>query len=390
MSPYAELLDTSVVAPRDRPEYWSAGIAKRFFPMRVDAVSAPTFDARLVGGRIGPVAVGSIQGRPHRVVRTSAQISAGDPECILLYLLVRGAVRIEQEDRSCVLRPGDLACHDTSRPSVFEGQRAFEVLLFSVPRWFIGARSENIARHSATRAAGAGAPLARLGAPFLASLARAATDGDGLPDNDGEAAAEMILPRAAPRLRRRRTLRIAHAVQSASHPPAAIRRREPARPRSRPGAASERPLPVDALCAQALRGIRVRGVGVDPRSPTRGRDRRASRIRRCHRRRGRAMGLPQPDELQSGISRKVRLRAERRPPRALVGVRRPARITCGQGASCLASGLREAGLSHPCAPDAGLSGRDDAVRVERVLDRLIESAKGVVVEPELIRREVHE
>ena len=123
MSHYAELLDTSVVAPRDRPEYWSAGIAKRFFPMRVDAVSAPTFDARLVGGRIGPVAVGSIQGRPHRVVRTSAQISAGDPECILLYLLVRGAVRIEQEDRSCVLRPGDLACHDTSRPSVFEGQR---------------------------------------------------------------------------------------------------------------------------------------------------------------------------------------------------------------------------------------------------------------------------
>jgi AraC-like DNA-binding protein len=194
MSHYAELLDTSVVAPGDRPEYWSAGIAKRFFPMRVDAVSAPTFDARLVGGRIGPVAVGSIQGRPHRVVRTSAQISAGDPECILLYLLVRGAVRIEQEDRSCVLRPGDLACHDTSRPSVFEGQQAFEVLLFSVPRWFIGARSENIARHSATRAAGAGAPLARLGAPFLASLARAATDGDGLPDNDGEAAAEMILP----------------------------------------------------------------------------------------------------------------------------------------------------------------------------------------------------
>jgi AraC-like DNA-binding protein len=194
MSRYAELLDTRVVAPRDRPEYWSAGIAERFFPMRVDAVSAPIFDARLVGGRIGPVAVGSIQGRPHRVVRSSAQISAGDPECILLYLLTRGAVRIEQEDRSCVLRPGDLACHDTSRPSVFEGQEAFEVLLFSVPRWFIGARAENIARRSATRAAGAGAPLARLAAPFLASLVRAAAEGDGLPGNDGDGAAEMILP----------------------------------------------------------------------------------------------------------------------------------------------------------------------------------------------------
>jgi AraC-like DNA-binding protein len=193
MTDHAELLDTSVVAPRDRQEYWSTGIAERFFPMRVDTVLAPTFDARLVGGRIGPVAVGSIQGRPHRVVRTSAQIAAGDPECILLYLLTRGAVRIEQEDRSCLLRPGDLACHDTSRPSVFEGPENFEVLLFSVPRWFIGPRSENIARRTATRAS-AGAPLARLAAPFLASLFRAAANGDGLPGNDGHGAAEMILP----------------------------------------------------------------------------------------------------------------------------------------------------------------------------------------------------
>ena len=61
MSRYAELLDTRVVAPRDRQEYWSAGIAERFFPMRVDAVSAPIFDARLVGGRIGPVAVGKFE-----------------------------------------------------------------------------------------------------------------------------------------------------------------------------------------------------------------------------------------------------------------------------------------------------------------------------------------
>jgi AraC-like DNA-binding protein len=93
-----------------------------------------------------------------------------------------------------VLRPGDLACHDTSLPSVFEGLETFEVLLFSVPRWFIGARSGNMARRSATLASGAGAPLARLAAPFLASLVRAAADGDGLPDNEGDGAAEMILP----------------------------------------------------------------------------------------------------------------------------------------------------------------------------------------------------
>ena len=54
------------------------------------------------------------------------------------------------------------------------------------------------------------------------------------------------------------------------------------------------------------------------------------------------------------------------------------------------SGLREAGLPQPGTPDPRLAGRDDAVRVQRVLDRLVEPPLRVVVEAELVRREVHE
>ena len=194
MSSHFSALDTRRVAPSDRPDYWSAGIAERFFPMQVDTVAAPSFDARLMVGTVGPVAVGTIQGRPHRVVRTPRMIAAGDPESLLLYLLVRGAVRLEQEDRSCALRPGDIACHDTSRPSAFEGHEAFEVLVFSFPRWFIGVRAESIARRSATSPARAGGSLARLASPFLAGVARTAAEGDGLSDTEAEGAAEMILP----------------------------------------------------------------------------------------------------------------------------------------------------------------------------------------------------
>ncbi|MET0830270.1 MAG: helix-turn-helix domain-containing protein [Microbacterium sp.] len=194
MSSRITALDTRRVAPSDRPDYWSAGIAERFFPMQVDTVAAASLDARLVAGMVGPVAVGAIQGHPHRVVRTSRMIAAGDPESILLYLLVRGAVRLEQDDRSCVLRRGEIACHDTSRPSAFEGQEAFEVLVFSVPRWFIGVRAENIARRSATTPTHGGASLARLAAPFLAGIARTAAEGEGLSDAEAEGAAGMLLP----------------------------------------------------------------------------------------------------------------------------------------------------------------------------------------------------
>ena len=156
------VLDTRSVPPAERRDYWSAGIAERFFPMHVESVGAPSFEARLASGQVGPVRVQSIQGLAHRVARTQRMIAAADPECILLYLMTRGTIHIEQDDRNCALRPGDIACQDTSRPSTFEGRDGFEVLVFSIPKWFIGAQAEGIARRSATRVdSGQGGSLGR-------------------------------------------------------------------------------------------------------------------------------------------------------------------------------------------------------------------------------------
>ena len=165
------VLDTRSVPPAERRDYWSAGIAERFFPMHVESVGAPSFEARLASGQVGPVRVQSIQGLAHRVARTQRMIAAADPECILLYLMTRGTIHIEQDDRSCALRPGDIACQ-TSRPSTFEGRDGFEVLVFSIPKWFIGAQAEGIARRSATRVDSGQGWLTGLATPFLAQLAR--------------------------------------------------------------------------------------------------------------------------------------------------------------------------------------------------------------------------
>jgi AraC-like DNA-binding protein len=188
------VLDTRLVPPAERRDYWSAGIAERFFPMHVESVGAPSFEARLASGQIGPVQVQSIQGLAHRVARTQRMIARADPECILLYLMTRGTIHIEQDDRGCALRPGDIACQDTSRPSTFEGQEGFEVLVFSLPKWFIGAESEGISRRSATRVDSGLGRLAGPATPFLAQLARITTSGGGISGPDGDGAAEMLLP----------------------------------------------------------------------------------------------------------------------------------------------------------------------------------------------------
>jgi AraC-like DNA-binding protein len=166
------LLDTWTVSQSDRPDYWSAGIAEHFFPMRVDSVGARSFEARLTGGRVGAVAVRSIIGVPHRVRRTSRMIGEGDSESILLYLVRRGSCRIEQDGRSCVLGPGELAIHDSSRPSVFESVDAMDVAIFNFPKWLLGVRGDALARRSALKVSPGGGSIVRLGTPFLAGLAR--------------------------------------------------------------------------------------------------------------------------------------------------------------------------------------------------------------------------
>ncbi|GAA3777689.1 hypothetical protein GCM10022240_31250 [Microbacterium kribbense] len=187
------MLDTRAVAPADRSDYWSAGIAAHFFPVRVEPFDAAPFDARLSGGDVGPLFVRTISGNAHRVARTPRLVDSGDPECILLYLVRQGACRIEQDGRRCELRPGDLGAHDTSRPSVFEAPVGFDVLVFAVPKWLLGREAREVVAHTATRVGGVDTPLIRLALPLLSGIAKAA-DGGGVTGPAGEVAGEMLLP----------------------------------------------------------------------------------------------------------------------------------------------------------------------------------------------------
>ena len=185
------LLDTRLVAPSDRSDYWSAGIAEHFFPMRVESVGPQPFEARLTGAAVGSVAVRSIAGVPHRVSRTSRMIAAADPDCILLYLMRSGACRIEQDERSCVLGSGDLAIHDTSRASTFEAIDLMDLVVFSFPRWFLGVRGSSITRRTAVKVAHGKDSASRLSAPFLAGLAHTVERGP-IPEHEGDGLADML------------------------------------------------------------------------------------------------------------------------------------------------------------------------------------------------------
>lgn len=184
------LLDTRTVTPSDRPDYWAAGIAEHFFPMSLQPPDDHPFTARLTGGHVGPVGVGSIRGVPHRVARTARLIAATDPDCILLYLLRQGLCRLEQDGRSCVLGSGDLAFQDTSRPSAFDALDGLDVVMFSVPKWFIGG-VESLARLTSVPLSQHRRPIVSMAVPFLASFAQAAETGR-LSEPEAEGLADML------------------------------------------------------------------------------------------------------------------------------------------------------------------------------------------------------
>ncbi|RRJ85728.1 helix-turn-helix domain-containing protein [Gulosibacter macacae] len=187
------VLDTRAVAPAERAAYWTAGISKRLFPMQVDSRSAVSFDARLTGGELGPITISAISGGPHRVGRTARMIANADPERLLFYLVRRGECVLEQAGRGCVLRVGDLAAQETSKPSLFEVTTGFEMLMLAVPKWFLGDVARHVAERTATRAASTDSPLLRVSSPLLAGLERAA-DGSGFASAEAESAARMLLP----------------------------------------------------------------------------------------------------------------------------------------------------------------------------------------------------
>lgn len=201
------LLDTRRVAPAERPDYWLAGIAEHVFPMRFEHLGDRPFDGRLTGGQVGPITIRSISGVAHSVGRTRRIVAADDPGSILLYLSRAGSCRLQQDDHSRVLAPGDIGIQDSSRPTAFEARDWFDIAVFSVPKWFLGPDADDVARRAAEALSFGRRPIVRAVTPFLAGLTAIDSPLNGA---DGEGLAEML----------RSTVRLLESDRGASRPTA--------------------------------------------------------------------------------------------------------------------------------------------------------------------------
>lgn len=178
------LIDTATVPPTERLDFWSESSHDAYLPVQVRSPTREGFAARMWGYELGPISLFRIAAAPNTMMRSARAISACDPECLHLSVVLRGQINAAQEGRTGVARAGDLISYETSHPVVFRADRPYESLVVRVPRSLLGPEEDQISRLTAVGIPG-GEALPRAAVAFFLRLA-------------GGLAAGTIAPKDAP------------------------------------------------------------------------------------------------------------------------------------------------------------------------------------------------
>lgn len=134
----------------DGLEAFQAATSEAFVPVRIGAPRGTGFHAALGGGTVSDLSVGSIAGTPCSVHREARLIGSADPEMLKVALLRRGRAGVEQDDRQCVVHPGDLVVYETTRPYELRYWDEFDVTVLAIPRSRLGLNADLIRHRSAS------------------------------------------------------------------------------------------------------------------------------------------------------------------------------------------------------------------------------------------------
>jgi hypothetical protein len=176
----AVVVDTADVPPQERSDAWTAANLQVFEPIAVQPRATRPFEGRLVRHELGPLQVLRLSADASIARRTPDLIRSGDPDCVQIMLQLSGACGVAQEDRSSVIREGDLGSWHSSRPYVVEAESPFEMLIVTCPSPLLRPHSDRVRRRTA-RCIDGSAGMGRLLRLHLTTLLQV-LDADACPE----------------------------------------------------------------------------------------------------------------------------------------------------------------------------------------------------------------
>ncbi|MCY3961258.1 MAG: helix-turn-helix domain-containing protein [bacterium] len=133
--------NTDDVAPRERFDFWHEVICTAY--VRLESETLPSenpFHAEIAMAKMGPLTLSRVRSEPHAVQRSPALISAEPRDEVLVSVQLRGEAVVQQDERQAILRPGDFAMYDTTRPYDLIMREQFEMLVLQFDRQFLTER----------------------------------------------------------------------------------------------------------------------------------------------------------------------------------------------------------------------------------------------------------
>lgn len=127
-------LTTDAVAEKDRASYWRDLVCDTFVELECEMPYSDTFSGSLSNIDLGDFQVSIVDSTSQIVRRTRDSIRNSNRDHFLLSLQTCGRGMIAQDDRVAVLKPGDFALYDSTRPYRLEFDNRFGQIVLQLPR----------------------------------------------------------------------------------------------------------------------------------------------------------------------------------------------------------------------------------------------------------------
>lgn len=145
--------------------YWVDAICEAFLEMKADSIVRRDFAGRLEQHDFGPLNLNFVAADRQDVWRPRQAIARSSRENFYLLHIRSGRLQVSQQDRNCLLQPGDCAMVDSRRPYSFSFPDGVDCLSVQIPtRWLQGwlPAPEEMTAVSLAAGSGWGATLAMM------------------------------------------------------------------------------------------------------------------------------------------------------------------------------------------------------------------------------------
>ena len=162
-------LTTEILAEKDRLPYWRDVVCDTFVELDCDGIGQADFFGSVTNSAIGDIQISEVKSTSQIVSRTRSKIAQSERDYFLLSLQKEGQGVLAQDGRTALLRPGDFALYDTTRPYDLRFDGQFSQLVLRLPRGIVAGRLADAECCTALRIAG-DAGTGRLASMFIRQL----------------------------------------------------------------------------------------------------------------------------------------------------------------------------------------------------------------------------